>query len=407
MTSNESRHPELKGHINALDGVRGLAIILVLLHHIAGSLQYEFQLDSPVLEVMRFGWFGVDLFFVLSGFLITGILFEAKDSAYYYRNFYVRRTLRIFPLYFLALAVALLLRETFGEPKLFGYANPIWMWTYLTNAYISLQGFGAFGLMDHFWSLAVEEHFYLVWPFAVLLGNRRQLMIFAAAAVLLSLGSRTALALYDGASPMLEAKSAMLYVLTPLRMDSLAIGGFIALAVRGPGGVAALRRPALIALAACIAVIGTVLAVRGELSHDDISMQTFGFSTLAIAFGCLIVLALSTRAIGRALSGPVLRWFGRYSYGMYVWHPMIFILVWHSELGRSIRGGTGLMHILGSSAIALSITLVVTLASFHFWEKPFLDLKKRFEKRAPAPRATAALAMAPALTATADQSLPR
>ncbi|MFO7305193.1 MAG: acyltransferase [Gammaproteobacteria bacterium] len=376
---------DLRGHIPQLDGVRGAAIILVLLHHIARSLEHEFRLDSDLLELMQFGWCGVDLFFVLSGFLITGILYESKLKSQYLRNFYVRRVLRIFPLYFMALAVVQLLRHTWSQPNLFGYGDPIWMWTYLTNVYIAVQGFGAFGMVDHFWSLAVEEHFYLVWPFAVLIGNRRQLMALATAIILIALSSRIIIALYQGPAQILEAKSAMLYVLTPLRMDSLALGGLIALAARGEGGIKWLIPLARMALVAALVVLSLVVLIARGLDHDHPLVQTIGLSVLALGFGAVLVLSIGAAFLARVFAHGALRWFGKYSYGMYVWHPIIFILVWHSDVGRALRGGNSALHIVASTATALSITLVVTLLSFHLWEKRFLTLKRYFDSPSAGP----------------------
>lgn len=370
---------DLHAHIPQLDGIRGAAIILVLLHHVANSLEYEFRFDSALLDVMQFGWCGVDLFFVLSGFLITGILYESKGKAQYLRNFYFRRTLRIFPLYFMALAVVQILRHTWGQPSLFGYADPIWMWTYLTNLYVAVQGFGAFGLVDHFWSLAVEEHFYLVWPFAVLLGNRRQLMAFAIVLIVIALGARTALALHESSAEFLQAETAMLYVLTPLRMDSLALGGLVALAARGSGGITSLVPVARIVLCVALTILCLITVLTGGFDHGHPLLQTIGLSMLAVAFGAILILTVGAVFLARVFAHRSLRWFGKYSYGMYVWHPIIFILVWHSDFGRELRGGNSAIQIVGSTVVALSITFIVTLMSFHFWEKKFLSLKRHFD----------------------------
>ena len=178
-------------HIAALDGIRGTAILLVVIHHLARSVEFEFNLIHPLLRGAAFGWIGVDLFFVLSGFLITGILYDSKASGGYFKNFHMRRVLRIFPLYYGALLLVLLLRAIWPEAGIYGSESQAWVWVYLTNVVIARKGLGVFGLVDHFWYLAVEQHFYLVWPLAVFLLNRRWLMQLAGGLFTLKVSGRT------------------------------------------------------------------------------------------------------------------------------------------------------------------------------------------------------------------------
>src|SRR5262245_10664845 len=162
---------KIASHIPALDGIRGIAILLVLLFHFG---QYGHGLPYPAVfvdklfhRICQIGWVGVDLFFVLSGFLITGILYDSKGRNHYFRNFYVRRCLRILPLYYFSLILFLIVL-----PKLFplhtGFRSlrqdSFWYWTYLSNVRVAYRGWDSFGVLDHFWSLAVEEQFYLLWP---------------------------------------------------------------------------------------------------------------------------------------------------------------------------------------------------------------------------------------------------
>ena len=157
--------PRVTGHLPALDGLRGLAILLVLLRHFTEGAELRSKSGRWLAAALDAGWIGVDLFFVLSGFLITGILLEARRSQHYFRNFYVRRTLRIFPLYYGVLAVI------FGIAPWLGWLVPevgpeehsqAWLWAYGTNIIMSWTGspllkHGWLNL-NHFWSLAVEEH---------------------------------------------------------------------------------------------------------------------------------------------------------------------------------------------------------------------------------------------------------
>ena len=169
--------------------MRGCAVLLVLFHHLGNNLEYALKVRHSTLWPGRIGWIGVELFFVLSGFLITGILHDSKGTPGYFRNFYARRVLRIFPLYYATLLVFATLHwlAPLGFPL---ESQELWVWmlTYLTNVGMVWQGFGG---LAHFWSLAVEEHFYLFWPLVVWRLNRRQLMRLAVAVWVISLALRT------------------------------------------------------------------------------------------------------------------------------------------------------------------------------------------------------------------------
>ena len=175
----------LPKHILALDGLRGMAILGVILFHAAVEYAPSTLSGKALGAVFNVGWGGVDLFFVLSGFLITGILLETRGTAGFFRNFYARRTLRIFPLYYGVLFVIFVVLphyRPFDTPGLQTIArNQGWFWTYLTNFGFIVHG-SVFGnsdwlLLNHFWSLAVEEQFYLVWPLLVYLLSGRSLRV--------------------------------------------------------------------------------------------------------------------------------------------------------------------------------------------------------------------------------------
>ncbi|RPH56400.1 acyltransferase [bacterium] len=355
-----------------LDGLRGVAILLVLVLHFTmyGGTPGVAGIDGFVHRFALAGWIGVDLFFVLSGFLITGILWDAKGGERYFRNFYARRLLRIFPLYYGALVVFLVLLPLLwpahaGLARLRG--EGVWYWTYLVNFQIAREGWPDFGALGHFWSLAVEEQFYLLWPVAVFLLRRRPLMALCAGAGGMAVGVRLALHLAD--------REPAAFVLLPARVDALAAGALLALAVRGPGGLPAALRWAKPAAVASLAGLAAIFIWKRGLPAEDPAVAVAGYSLLAVLFAGVLTLALAAAPEGRAgrwLAAPGLAFFGRYSYGLYVLHhPLLFLKPeWLSygslpEWLLFVAAGTG-------------VTVVLALLSWNLWEKPFLDLKDRF-----------------------------
>jgi peptidoglycan/LPS O-acetylase OafA/YrhL len=237
---------------------------------------------------------------------------------------------------------------------------------------ISAKGAGSFGMFDHFWSLAVEEHFYFVWPTIVFFCNRRTLMIVAGSAWAVALGLRLACVHGDALLPYAA------YMATPMRMDSLAAGAFIALAARGPNGIAGLVRPAFMVGGAAMACFVAMVAIRRSFEPRDVVTGTIGMSLLWAFFAAALVLTLKWRPLTDLMSLDVLRWFGKYSYGMYVWHPIVFMIAFHNDWARGLRGAPTPLHAVLNAGAAVAVMLAVTLASWHLWEKQFLKLKDRF-----------------------------
>jgi peptidoglycan/LPS O-acetylase OafA/YrhL len=168
--STSSKSIVASNHIPELDGVRGFAILAVTLYRFSRDIPTDTRLGAVLHDGLTLGSRGVELFFVLSGFLITGVLLDAKSSPHRYRNFFARRSLRIFPLYFTALGLfVVILPWVLGSRAPFRQATEqqFYLWTYLSNIRMSWMGEWNFGRLDHFWSLAVEEHFYLIWPWII------------------------------------------------------------------------------------------------------------------------------------------------------------------------------------------------------------------------------------------------
>ena len=369
-----------RAHFAALDGLRGLAIVLVLFVHFIGDLAPLTQVERAMVKLANYGIWGVDLFFVLSGFLITGILLDAKTSPHYLRNFYVRRTLRIFPLYF---GVLLLL---FGVLPALPSAYPAglsesarhqaWLWTYTCNVYLARAGSWALPYVSHFWSLAVEEHFYLVWPWVVLALSRTALIRVSILGAAFALGLRVALS-FAGAGEV------AVVVLTPCRLDALFIGALLALAVRSVG-IERVARGAgrwLLPLAALVLLVSSWNAATHGLLHS-VALPVRG-TLVALFFGALLAVSLvapRTSWVGRVSHAGVMRFFGRYSYGLYVFHGVIaYAILERGPLpALAARLGSHLAAMIVQATLGAGISVVLAVASYELYEKQLLRLKDRF-----------------------------
>ncbi len=361
------------GRIPVLDGVRGVAVLLVMFAHFGKPDTDGF---GVTLErgISSFGWAGVDLFFVLSGFLITGILLDTRESPSFFRTFYTRRFLRIFPLYYAFLAIVLWLwgpRAGADEAQRQG-----WLWAYLTNFDIVRHGvfFGASSVLNHLWSLAVEEHFYFVWPFFVFLLDRRRLAMVAVLGLVGAEVARIGLQLHG-------SRAIAAYMLTPTRVDGLAIGALLAILARSPGEICQVE--AVCRVATRGGGRGDWLRVHAGAALQPWKVVPIALPALAIGFGAMLLLAVAAddaSLLARFFRSRVLRFYGRYSYGLYVWHPMV---------GWTLTGAGLTQHVIaravpGGAATAVTSFLVrggvatlVALVSWNLIEQPFLRLKDR------------------------------
>jgi peptidoglycan/LPS O-acetylase OafA/YrhL len=378
---------EAGGRIASLDGVRGLAILGVMLFHMTILPTAGNRFDVAWLNLMGLGWSGVTLFFVLSGFLITGILFDSKDKAHYFRNFYARRVLRIFPLYYAVVFFCLVVLPQFDHPKVQNFGRiegeGWWYWLYLSNFLIFKTGQFRHGVLDVSWSLAIEEQFYLVWPIVVLLLNRRALMWLCGAIVLTAVATRCAM-IAGGVSLI------SVYAFTLSHVDALAIGAFLALAARSPGGLRRFVVPGRLLVLLGVATILGLATARVSLGGDTAVMTGVGYTLLALMYGGLLVLALEAPNWSRAFANPFLRTLGKYSYALYLFNNPIRAVV--RDL---VYGPASFATFMGSAmpgqilfyVLSFALTLPLAWLSWHLFEKHFLALKRLFDHdRAPARR---------------------
>ena len=370
-------------HNPALDGLRGLAIILVMVHHYfqAGSREPLF-VDSLFFGLANSGWFGVDLFFVLSGFLITGILYDSKGTEHYFRNFYARRSLRIFPLYYATLFLFFVVFPLVPHPLAQAYVansapDQLWFWAYLTNFRIAANGdWYEFLVPTVFWSLAIEEQFYLIWPLVVLKCTRNMLIRICIVMISIAFVVRVWL-ITGGANPLTT------FVITPARMDCLAVGALLALIVRGE---TTRQRRLVLSRRAALVLGASLLALAmpsGTLGWTDPLVNTLGLSLVALFFGALLLWAYQARKghwIRAIFKWRPMRIAGKYSYSMYIFHGPAGTVVkkfYDPAMGPLIFG-SAVPRTIGYALLAGALSVAVGWLTWNLLEKRILSLQARF-----------------------------
>jgi peptidoglycan/LPS O-acetylase OafA/YrhL len=364
-------------YIPAFDGVRGVAIIAVMLHNfsITGSGH-----DPVLTTACEWGWVGVQLFFVLSGFLVTRILLETRRAPGAFVAFMVRRALRIMPLYYATLIVYfLVLPHVLHAPTVSASeSHQIWYWLYLSN-WADPLGLGAPGL-NHFWSLGVEVQFYVFWPVVVISVGERYLMRVCLAIVAIAFLSRFGLRL-----GMSDSASAI-YKFTITRMSAPTIGGLAALIARRGAWRRAFERYARPLGVGLVAALVAIVVARGGFSYLDPVVQTLGFTLVAVLFALwLLVIACNLPVLGGVAtswpSAAPLRAIGRVSYGMYVLHYPLHWAAMKPLHAYLLAGGDPIADLrLGVYIlVAMTITYVLALISWRCFEQPVLTLKKYFQ----------------------------
>ena len=369
-------------HLPSLDGLRGLAVLGVAGSHVFPSNPHS-PIEFALHGVLAFGARGVDLFFVLSGFLITGILYDSLPDPAFFRKFYARRVLRIFPLYYGVLAVFAIAALIFG---LNFHRELLSLAFYLQNTYLialPIRDYHGPTMLPlpHFWTLAIEEQFYFAWPITVfLLRQRRRLLLFCATAILLCPLLRLALLIHGVNFFLIQSN-------TVCRADSLLAGGALALLLRSRLHDAALRA-------------GGWLLVLGLLSFQILSQlissgiapmpSTRSFivlslisSSITAASTGLIALALHARPFKAIFSVKPMRWIGKYSYGIYVLHLILFIYLeepMRNIIRAYITPNKGVVVVLAGLLI-FSLSILAAYLSYNLYEKHFLRLKRFFDYR--------------------------
>jgi peptidoglycan/LPS O-acetylase OafA/YrhL len=345
-------------YIKSLDGVRAIAALLVLVFHFSQYAIFQSDWGKILQKIGYLGQTGVSLFFVLSGFLITRILFDQLHSPHYWKNFIIRRSLRIFPLYYLYLTC-----EYFIVPFLTNTPSPD----------ISLQWYYWFYLQDfattfhwpsagpkHFWSLAVEEHFYLIWPFIVLYYKITKIIQPIIAVLIISAVVRFLLAYFGYQT----------YFFTLARMDEIALGALLAWMERKQLLSFFQGKPFFAAL---LIMAGLSVILWGLFSSDGLLiLQVFKYNLISILYFLMIgkVITLDKQHwLSKILCSPFFNYTGKISYGLYVYQATA--VIWGLTHGYAEKP----LLFLGS--LIFFCYLIATI-SYYLFEQPILKLKGRF-----------------------------
>lgn len=364
------------GRVPELDGIRGVAILLVLIWHYVGCTVEPGHRDLAffIWKGTSLTWCGVDLFFVLSGFLIGGILLDNRDSPRFFRTFYLRRSARIFPPYYaLVFGTFALVWTGFGDfpgssPFLDGQSSlPSYLF-YLQNFVMAESGSWGFRPLAITWSLAVEEQFYLLLPLAIYWTPPRfvpWLLVFG----IFECWATRIVAFHLHPNPVLAT-----YTLLPFRCDALLAGALLSWVARykhlflQPLKDAAIRAGVIAMLLA--GYLALIALGTGTGSHQA---AYWGYSWLALIGACLIAICLvdTDSFIARLFRARLLRYFGTISYGLYLVHEIVHHTAFWIMTGSSHPKLSTLFE-LAITAFALCVSVLIASFSWHYFERPFL-----------------------------------
>jgi peptidoglycan/LPS O-acetylase OafA/YrhL len=359
-------------YIVQLDGLRGVAILLVMLTHCivppeSGWVAWGLR------NAVSLGWIGVDLFFAISGYLITAILLRSRSAPHFFRNFYARRLLRIVPLYSLLVIFA-----TIVSPALpYGRFGPVWPYlTFTSNLWGLFHRIGVlstpsgYSLLAHLWSLGIEMQFYLVFPFVVYTLDRRRL--------------RQVLWLVLLVSPLMRwlvnqvIAPGQSYFVTWTRLDALMMGGLFALYSKGEKEHSASLGDRVGKLAGILIGATLLLWVSRQTNFEKPVFNLIGLTIVDGAAAMTTMSAVLQRGsfFDSLLQSRPLAGIGRVSYGMYMIHYPLLVL--SKDFLAPTRLGQGWLGTAVLAFVSMGGSFLLARASWRFIEKPFLRLKVRF-----------------------------
>ncbi|WP_152267439.1 acyltransferase family protein [Agriterribacter humi] len=353
----------------ALDGLRGIAILSVILFH-----NFEYT------NAFSLGWLGVDLFFVISGFLITTILLQTINNRYYFRNFYIKRILRIFPLFYVSLILILyllpLLLSEYSD-KIFYYKHyQLWFWTFLQNWLLGLNfpNENTSPIIQHFWSLAVEEQFYLIWPLLIFWIKNPKTLCLLIITLLLGVNILRASLL------LLHLNTIPFGTIFPFtRIDGICSGSLLALI---------LYLKLKIKIKHFI-IIGSIILSLNFLFYiiyphymlNLIYFSCIGYTSFSLLFSIIIYLLLNKNSyfINIVLENRIIKLIGKVSFGLYIIHYPVYILMgYHLQEWARLSGMPNHLILAITSVITTIIGIILSIFSYYCFEIHFLRLKKKF-----------------------------
>ncbi len=372
-------------HLDFLDGLRGFAVSYVLLYHFLPktlSLTNNNVFTRAWDSFWLLGWSGVDLFFVLSGFLITGILYKAKSGKNYFKNFYIRRFFRIFPAYYVLIIISIIY---FGKENISGL-----YWLYLSNFDVEFSiPFNNFLCVA--WSLSIEEQYYLFYPTLVYFLDHKKWVKVLVGFIILSISLRFLGHYFDFFTPR------QMYHNTLAHFDGIALGGLLRVLIFNYEPNARLLHfyrkltPVLLVAALCLAYYCSMEVLKEAVKPDGTvhlghvsffpAMYLFGYTLNSLLFGGIILCCLFKNGIAyRIFSNPVLRNIGKYSYAMYIFQFPAYFL-YHFIIGKLNWAPNPFLQ---GALLFLTCYLVARL-SWLVLESPMNKLKERLtHKKEPA-----------------------
>lgn len=361
MTTTTAKRP----HFPALDGLRGVACILVVLYH-----------NFPALhEYLFFGWLAMDIFFVLSGYLITDILIHTIGTENFLKNFYVRRSLRVFPLYFTSMILFFIVLPwliRFPFPIDYFINNQIYYWTFLQNWLLILHPHPTQSYLNHLWSMAVEEQFYLLWPFLFIAIRKPRPLLALLAALLIAFN----ILRFGLWITHLEGFNYFSFF-SFTRIDGICIGCMVALLQKLNTDFIGKHTAVIVLFFAAINFIFYLINLRYA---DTFPYILVGYSTFSMVFGLLVydLVNRRTKIFEMLLSLSFLRFFGMISYGTYIFHWPLYLLISPWLTSWAVSHMPQFPAALFASLTATLLAFFIGYVSYRFFEMRFLRMKKYF-----------------------------
>lgn len=362
----------------ALDGLRSLVLLILFVHYVVGPARgWDGWMLSSFMAVGLLAVTALDIFFVLSGFLITGILLDTKHSPSYFRSFYIRRLVRIVPLYYGFLLVYLIVIPTLvswdTQALTLTPGQHVYYWGYFVNIAYALDWRLA-AYTGHLWTLSLEEQFYLAWPIIVWACTLQRLRNVCGACLIIAPLVRLATA-------ELMPDTVMFYTFTFARMDGLAMGALLAVCWRDRSSVAdfviEIRRGAIVASCVALAIIGLEMRAPSLALEGGIRQVVYLTASVYCAAGVVVAMLWTDRERlwHRIARSWPLRRIGIYSYAIYVLHDPLAYVLHQSNVLRRPSPGADVASALGYFVVMTIVTIAVAALSWHLFEKPLLRLR--------------------------------